>query len=90
MHATVRDSDDGTEFTCVILDASKSGCRVVCNRLDELPDAIMIHPQGLDRPIRARIAWRCHRIAGVHFLWDGQDPAPFATERASGEDNDGP
>ncbi len=67
--AQVSDRRGGLVIRCIIVDASKSGCRLDARDLDHLPDDILLHITGLDLPVNGRIAWRSPGCAGVELLW---------------------
>jgi signal transduction histidine kinase len=70
IHAFASDTDHKYEIKCIIRDVSRTGCRIVSNGLDDLPEIIHLLPECFDRPILARIVWREKSIAGVKFLFD--------------------
>lgn len=68
IHAFASDTHNKYEIKCIIRDISQSGCRIVSSELDDLPEIIHLLPEGFDRPVLGRIAWREKSIAGVQFL----------------------
>lgn len=68
LHAFASDTHNKYEIKCIIRDISKTGCRIVSNELDDLPEIIHLLPEGFDRPVFGRIAWREKSIAGVQFI----------------------
>lgn len=58
-----------TELSCLIRDGSASGCRLVSEHIDVLPEAILLRIKGISEPIPGRIVWRRKRMAGVKFQW---------------------
>jgi hypothetical protein len=67
--AQIADPRGGLVIPCVIVDASKSGCRLDARDLDLLPNSITLHITGLDLPVKGRIAWRGPGCAGIELLW---------------------
>jgi hypothetical protein len=61
------DLEDGLDVKCIVRDVSKSGCKIVSNRLNDLPDLVQLIPEGFDKPIRGKIVWRERNMAGVCF-----------------------
>jgi signal transduction histidine kinase len=68
IHAFASDTHNKYEIKCIIREMSQSGCRIVSNVLDDLPEIINLLPEGFDRPVLGRIVWRDKSIAGVQFL----------------------
>ncbi|MDA7948190.1 MAG: ATP-binding protein [Hyphomicrobiaceae bacterium] len=73
---------------CIIREVSRTGCRIVTNALDDLPEIIHLLPEGFDKVIAGRIVWRDKHMAGVEFLTNSQDEGllidPIGS-KASGE-----
>lgn len=69
--AKVYDLARTMEISCVITDASKSGCRIEGARLDTLPDEILVFVDNFDTPVRGQIAWKKEDSAGLRLNWDG-------------------
>ncbi len=70
IHAFASDTDHKYEIKCIIREISRSGCRIVSNGLDDLPEIIHLLPESFDKPVLGRIVWREKSIAGVQFLFD--------------------
>ena len=70
IHAFASDTDHKYEIKCIIREVSRSGCRIVSNGLDDLPEIIHLLPESFDKPVHGRIVWRKKNIAGVEFLSD--------------------
>ena len=68
IHAFASDVDEKYEVKCIIREVSPSGCRIVSNGLDDLPDIIHLLPEGFDQIIAGQIIWREKHMAGVQFL----------------------
>ena len=75
IHAWVINPEDDKEYTCLILDATRNGCRIYCDCLEELPDDVRLHPDGLKSPVAAKIRWRKQLIAGMSIDWGGAPPS---------------
>ena len=73
IHAFASDVDEKYEVKCIIREVSRTGCRIVTNALDDLPDIIHLLPEGFDKVIAGRIVWRDKHMAGVEFLTNSQD-----------------
>ena len=58
---------DGT-----IMDASRTGCRIFGDKVQELPDRISLEICGLTGPMIGQIVWRNDGMAGVKFLWESE------------------
>ncbi|WP_213216722.1 PilZ domain-containing protein [Roseibium polysiphoniae] len=67
--AQVSDPRGGVVIHAIIVDASKSGCRLDARDLDHLPDNVRMHIRGLDLPVSGRIVWRAPGCAGLELLW---------------------
>ncbi len=67
--AAIKDYDLNKLADCIILDASRTGCRISSKALAALPDDILIEIQGLTEPLQARIVWREDNMAGLEFIW---------------------
>lgn len=72
MRATVCDRSEEQRVTisCLIRDASQTGCKLVSSRIHDLPDKITVEIPSLSRPIKGTIVWRAAPMAGVKFEWD--------------------
>ncbi len=69
MRAAIKDYDLNKLADCIILDASRTGCRISSKALATLPDDILIEIQGLTEPVLALIVWRNGNMAGLKFVW---------------------
>lgn len=94
--AQIADPRGGLVIPCVIVDASKSGCRLDARDLDLLPTSVKLHITGLDLPVSGRIAWRGPGCAGIELLWQFSKSKDLkaaglgnAAASASGGDNGG-
>ncbi|WP_417685323.1 PilZ domain-containing protein [Roseibium sp.] len=87
--AQVSDRRGGIVIRCIIVDASKSGCRLDARDLDLLPDDVLLHIVGLDLPVNGRIAWRSPGCAGVELLWQFTKSHEFKTPHQNGAGHGG-
>ncbi|WP_417686497.1 PilZ domain-containing protein [Roseibium sp.] len=69
--AKISDLARTMEISCVITDASRSGCRVEGEGLKKLTDDLLVYVDGFDRPVRGQVAWKEDRSAGLRLNWDG-------------------
>ncbi|MBD8893059.1 PilZ domain-containing protein [Roseibium litorale] len=67
--ARISDRRGGLVIPSIIVDASKSGCRVEARDLDMIPAEVRLHIPGLDMPVNGEIKWRGPGCAGVQLLW---------------------
>jgi len=74
-----RASQEG--FSCEIVDASPSGCRLASPKLTALAEDIQLQIPGLDLPVNGRIAWRSPGLAGVRLIWQFASGKTVETER---------
>lgn len=65
---------------CLIRDGSLSGCRLMCGRLDTMPDDIIVEVPELAKPVYGKMVWRNPTEAGVKFMWE---TTPADERRAS-------
>lgn len=73
IHAFASDIENKYNVKCVIRDVSQSGCKIVTNCIDDLPDIIHLLPEAFETPILGKIVWREKNVAGVKFLSDLDD-----------------
>ncbi len=73
IQATVSDCEDETQYACLLMDASRTGCRLYCDHVEALPDEVKLYPEGLVEPINASIVWRKAKLAGLAFKWPSSD-----------------
>lgn len=59
---------------CSIQDASRSGCQIMSEAIDLLPDLISLTFCGLGETFDGRIVWREGDSAGVQFFAQDEDP----------------
>jgi hypothetical protein len=68
--AILKDYDLNKLADCIICDASRTGCRISCETLSELPNDLHIEIPGLTGPVLALMVWRKDNMAGMEFLWE--------------------
>lgn len=56
--------------SCVMCDASRTGCRIRGADIGELPAEICISIPRLTAPVQAEIVWCTSYEAGIRFEWD--------------------
>lgn len=60
---------DGTQIAhCSIQDTSRSGCKIMSDQLDIIPDEIVLSIRGLGDTFVGRVMWRHAGMAGIEFL----------------------
>ncbi|WP_417672247.1 PilZ domain-containing protein [Roseibium sp.] len=69
--AKVSDLGRSFQLSCVITDASRSGCRIEGKNLQRLPDELLVYVEGFDRPVRGQAVWKEETSAGLRLNWDG-------------------
>lgn len=67
--ARISDRRGGLVIPSIIVDASKSGCRIEARDLDMIPSEVRLHIPGLDMPVNGEIRWRGPGCAGIQLLW---------------------
>lgn len=67
MRASVTAAKGHPTVDCLIRDASACGCRIISDHLSKLPDDVVVHPEGFEKPMTGRIVWRTGRSAGIEF-----------------------
>lgn len=58
---------DGHEMECAIQDTSRSGCKIISENIDELPDMVTLEICGLGETFIGKVVWRKDNMAGVQF-----------------------
>jgi hypothetical protein len=60
---------DGTPVShCSIQDTSRTGCKVIMDRIDIIPDELVLSIRGMDETFVGRVMWREGDMAGIEFL----------------------
>ncbi len=67
--ASVSDRQQKNVVPCMIRDGSISGCKVISNKVSELPENVLIKIPNLDQLIEGCIKWRKQDSAGIEFKW---------------------
>ena len=73
LQADVRTLDGVRVGNCSIRDTSRTGCKIMSNDLDLIPDELVLSIRGLDETFVGRVIWRDADMAGIEFLNDVQD-----------------
>lgn len=71
--------EGGEEIECAIQDASRSGCKIISDNIDRIPEMVCLTIHGLDETFAGRIVWRRENMAGVQFIM----PEDEETEKES-------
>lgn len=58
---------DGHEMECAIQDTSRSGCKIISDSIDEIPDMVTLEIHGLGETFAGKVVWRRRNMAGVQF-----------------------
>ena len=66
--ATVYDMEKSNPIRCVVRDASKSGCKIVSSKSQDLPDHILLEVTNFKGVRKGRVVQRNSKTAGVVFL----------------------
>lgn len=69
MPAVVIDRERLHCVNATVRDFNKTGCQVVCDRLDEFPDQITLQIRGVEEMLLCDVVWRKDGVAGVNFGW---------------------
>ena len=67
IHAFITDLAGQFEIKCVLRDVSRNGCRIVSSRVHDLPDVVLVIPEGFAAPMRGMVVWKRSNLAGVCF-----------------------
>ena len=60
---------DGLQIAnCSIQDTSRTGCKIISDRLDMIPDELVLSIRGLGETFVGRVIWREGDMAGIEFL----------------------
>lgn len=69
--AKVCDLSQNQTWTCVITDASQSGCRIEGQGFDTLPVELLVFMDRFEKPVRGQVAWKTETAAGMRLNWNG-------------------
>lgn len=58
---------DGHEMECSIQDTSRSGCKIISDNVDEIPEMVTLEICGLGERFFGKVVWRKDNMAGVEF-----------------------
>ena len=65
---------DGLQIAnCSIRDTSRTGCKIISNEIEHIPDELVLSIRGLDETFVGRVMWREADMAGIEFLNDVHD-----------------
>lgn len=53
---------------CSIQDTSRTGCKIISDKLDIIPDELVLSIRGLGETFVGRVIWREGDMAGIAFL----------------------
>lgn len=60
---------DGLQIAhCSIQDTSRSGCKIISDELDLIPDELVLSIRGLGETFVGRVMWREAGMAGIEFI----------------------
>jgi len=60
---------DGSQIVnCSIQDTSRSGCKIMSDELDLIPDELVLNIRGLGETFVGRVVWRDNGMAGIEFI----------------------
>ncbi len=60
---------DGTLIShCSIQDTSRTGCMIISDQVDIIPDELVLSIRGMDETFVGRVKWRDADMAGIEFL----------------------
>jgi len=59
--------------SCSIQDTSRTGCKIISDDIDKIPDELVLSIRGLDETFVGRVIWREKDMIGIEFLNDVQD-----------------
>lgn len=73
LQADVSTLDGAQVGHCSIQDTSRSGCKIISDRLDMIPDELILSIRGLGETFVGRVMWRDADMAGIEFLNEVND-----------------
>lgn len=68
LRAEVFNANGSPVTDCAIQDASRTGCRIISDDIDLIPDDVVITIRGLGETFAGRVVWRKHSEAGIKFI----------------------
>jgi len=66
--ATVYDMNGSHPVRCVVRDASKTGCKIISSRCQDLPEQILLEVTNFKGMRKGRVVRRDSKTAGVIFV----------------------
>lgn len=81
VQAFASDLTERFDFKVMIRDISPGGCLLISSRIDELPAIFNLTPEGFDKPMRGKVAWRKRNMAGVQILPENDPEVKAAIEQ---------
>ena len=70
LQASVCAMDGSQIMNCSIQDTSRSGCKIISDELDRIPDELVLCIRGLGETFVGRVMWRDTDMAGIEFISD--------------------
>ena len=68
LQASVCAMDGSQIVNCSIQDTSRSGCKIISDELDLIPDELVLSIRGLGETFVGRVVWRDIGMAGIEFI----------------------
>ncbi len=60
---------DGTKIShCSIQDTSRTGCKIISDQVDLIPDELVLSIRGMEETFVGRVMWRDADMVGIEFL----------------------
>lgn len=69
---SIVDNETRTSIECVIVEASKTGCRFEGEGVEELGDSVWVFTDKVRKPMSADIVWRDGNRAAAEINWDAE------------------
>lgn len=66
----IHDAGRTASFAGFVANASRIGCQIEFDEMNELPDDVWLEIKGITGPIRGRVVWREKETAGIEFVWE--------------------
>jgi hypothetical protein len=73
LKADVCTLDGAPIANCDIQDTSRSGCKIISDHLDHIPDELVLSIRGLDERFVGRVTWRDGDMTAIVFLNEVND-----------------
>ena len=68
LQASVSAMDGSQIANCSIQDTSRTGCKIISDELDRIPDELVLSIHGLGETFIGRVMWRDADMAGIEFI----------------------